>query len=146
MTCSLIAAHASTYDVLPLQPGCSHEQSMSGVFSIASHCVLQYLPDVVVQEQTGCAHFSPFLSAISLSPGFGSVAHDLKGHFKHCTKRYLFKTAHISIFVAAEARKLDFKTARLKKSSTDSQQRLSEMKQFPGQCSAIVLFGTWFDA
>jgi hypothetical protein len=30
---------------------------MSGVFSIASHWVLQYLPDVTVQEQTGCAHF-----------------------------------------------------------------------------------------
>jgi hypothetical protein len=30
---------------------------MSGVFSIASHWVLQYLPDVVIHEQTGCAHF-----------------------------------------------------------------------------------------
>ena len=38
---------------------------MSGVFSIASHWVLQYLPDVVVQEQTGCAHFSPLAVVIS---------------------------------------------------------------------------------
>jgi hypothetical protein len=30
---------------------------MSGVFAIASHSVLQYFPDVTVQEQTGCAHF-----------------------------------------------------------------------------------------
>jgi hypothetical protein len=25
---------------------------------MASHWVLQYLPEVVVQEQTGCAHFT----------------------------------------------------------------------------------------
>jgi hypothetical protein len=48
-----------------LQPVCPHEQSMSGVFSIASHRVLQYLPDVVTHEQTGCAHFSAFVVAIS---------------------------------------------------------------------------------
>ena len=54
------------YDVLPLQTACPHEQSMSGVFSIASHWVLQYLPDVVVQEQIGCAHFSAF--ALTLLP------------------------------------------------------------------------------
>jgi hypothetical protein len=30
------------YSILPLQPGCPHLQSMSGVFSIASHCALQY--------------------------------------------------------------------------------------------------------
>jgi hypothetical protein len=48
-----------------LQPVCPHEQSMSGVFSIASHWVLQYLPDVVTHEQTGCAHFSAFAVAIS---------------------------------------------------------------------------------
>jgi hypothetical protein len=39
---------------------------MSGVFSMASHWVLQYLPDVVTHEQTGCAHFSPFAVVISL--------------------------------------------------------------------------------
>jgi hypothetical protein len=36
---------------------------MSGIFSIASHWVLQYLPEVVVQEQTGCAHFTAVLLA-----------------------------------------------------------------------------------
>jgi hypothetical protein len=41
-------------------------QSMSGVFSMASHWVLQYLPDVVTHEQMGCAHFSPFAVVISL--------------------------------------------------------------------------------
>ena len=48
-----------------MQPVCPHEQSMSGVFSIASHWVLQYLPDVVTHEQTGCAHFSAFVVAMS---------------------------------------------------------------------------------
>jgi hypothetical protein len=38
---------------------------MSGVFSIASHWVLQYLPDVVTHEQIGCAHFAAFAVAIS---------------------------------------------------------------------------------
>jgi hypothetical protein len=38
---------------------------MSGVFSIASHCVLQYFPTLIWQEQFGCAHF--LLSAIALS-------------------------------------------------------------------------------
>jgi hypothetical protein len=56
MHCRFIADQ----DVLPLQTACPHEQSISGVFSIASHWVLQYLPDVVVQEQIGCAHFSAF--------------------------------------------------------------------------------------
>jgi len=40
---------------------------MSGVFSIASHCVLQYLlllDAVMVQVQTGCAHFSALSVAI----------------------------------------------------------------------------------
>jgi hypothetical protein len=45
-----------------VHPACPHLQAISGVFSIASHCVLQYLPDVTVHEQTGCAHF--LLSAI----------------------------------------------------------------------------------
>jgi hypothetical protein len=41
--------------------GWPHEQLMSGIFSIASHWVLQYLPEVVVQEQIGCAHFTAVL-------------------------------------------------------------------------------------
>ena len=59
------AERVSHLDVLPLQPVCPHEQSMSGVFSIASHWVLQYFPDVVTHEQMGCAHFSAFAVAIS---------------------------------------------------------------------------------
>jgi hypothetical protein len=30
---------------------------MSGAFFTASHWVLQYLSEVVMHEQTGCAHF-----------------------------------------------------------------------------------------
>jgi len=41
--------------------GWPQEQLMSGIFSMASHWVLQYLPEVVVQEQTGCAHFTAVL-------------------------------------------------------------------------------------
>ena len=47
-------------DVLPLHTECAHVQSISGVFSMASHWVLQYFPEVVRHEQTGCAHFSAF--------------------------------------------------------------------------------------
>src|SRR5271157_3892929 len=44
---------------------------MSGVFFNASHATLQYLPDVVMHEQMGCAHFPPFAVVISflLAPG-----------------------------------------------------------------------------
>jgi|GEM_PF-3202037 hypothetical protein len=41
---------------------------MSGVLSMASHWVLQYLPDVGTHEQTGCAHFSAFAVVISFLP------------------------------------------------------------------------------
>jgi hypothetical protein len=51
--------------LLPWHPMWPHEQSMSGGFSIASHSVLQYLPDVVRHAQTGWAHFSAFAEAIS---------------------------------------------------------------------------------
>jgi hypothetical protein len=44
-------------EVLPVQMAWPQVQSMSGIFSIASHWALQYLPEVVMQEQTGCAHF-----------------------------------------------------------------------------------------
>ena len=53
---------AACETVCPLQPACGHLQLMSGVFSIASHSVLQYFPEVTLQEQTGWAHF--LLSAI----------------------------------------------------------------------------------
>jgi len=40
---------------------------MSGVFSIASHCGLQYFPDlVVVQVHGGCAHFLLSSAAIGV--------------------------------------------------------------------------------
>ena len=56
--------------VEPWQPACAHAQSMSGVFSMASHCGLQYLlllDDAIVHVQTGCAHFSVFSVAIVFS-------------------------------------------------------------------------------
>jgi hypothetical protein len=55
---------------------------MSGVFSIASHCVLQYLPEVVMQEQTGCAHFLAVSLVISISPVFGSGSGDPKRYVR----------------------------------------------------------------
>jgi hypothetical protein len=54
--CVLPGGNFDYSDVLPLQQSCPHAQSMSGVFSIAAHSVLQYLPDVITHEQTGCAH------------------------------------------------------------------------------------------
>jgi hypothetical protein len=53
---------------LPLQVGCPHLQSMSGIFSIDSHCTPQYFPAIAVHEQFGCAHFLVFSIAIFLSP------------------------------------------------------------------------------
>jgi hypothetical protein len=47
---------------------------MSGVFSITSHWALQYLPDVVVHEQKGCAPLSPLAVAISTLRIFESAA------------------------------------------------------------------------
>jgi hypothetical protein len=46
---------------------------MSGVCSMASHCGLQYLlllVDVMVQVQTGCAHFSALPVAIIFLPAW----------------------------------------------------------------------------
>jgi hypothetical protein len=54
------------WEVLPSQPRCPQEQSISGFFTIASHCKLQYLPEAVRHEQTGCAHFSAFTVVISI--------------------------------------------------------------------------------
>ncbi len=47
-----------------MQPLWRQRQSTSGVFSMAAHSVLQYLPVVVMHEQIGCAHFSAFVIAI----------------------------------------------------------------------------------
>jgi len=56
------------YDVLPLHPGWAHRQSTSGVFSMAELSVLQYLPDVVMHEQIGCAHFFASTGVIFVPP------------------------------------------------------------------------------
>jgi hypothetical protein len=53
--------------VSPLQSACSQWQAMSGVVSIASHSTLQYLPDVVMHEQMGWAHFSALVKGIAVS-------------------------------------------------------------------------------
>jgi hypothetical protein len=41
-----------------------HVHAMSGVFSMASHCTLQYLPVAAAQEHSGCAHFFAFSLAM----------------------------------------------------------------------------------
>src|ERR1700732_4316670 len=51
-----------------LAPVCGHAQAISGVFSVASHSALQYLPDVVTHEQSGCEHFTAFSEPISFLP------------------------------------------------------------------------------
>src|ERR1700731_3676253 len=38
---------------------------MSGVFSMASHSTLQYLPELAGHEQTGCAHFCAITALIA---------------------------------------------------------------------------------
>jgi len=38
---------------------------MSGIFSIASHSTLQYLPELAGHEQTGCAHFGTIAALIA---------------------------------------------------------------------------------
>ena len=81
---------------------------------MASHWVLQYLLDVVLHEQMGRAHFSPFAAAIYLSPGFGSVVDDLKQHPNHWTKAFLSNKRHIVIVLSAGGRKTDFKLRALK--------------------------------
>jgi hypothetical protein len=37
---------------------------MSGALSMASHATLQYLPVVIMQLQTACAHFWAFVASI----------------------------------------------------------------------------------
>jgi hypothetical protein len=92
------AERISYSDVLPLQPACPHEQSMSGVFSIASHWVLQYLPDVVTHEQTGCTLLG-FRSRHFFSPSLGSKAIDSRRYLRQWEKALPCKKEHISIWV-----------------------------------------------
>jgi hypothetical protein len=51
---------------LPLQIEWLQEQSMSGVFCMVSQTALQYLPEVIVHEHTGCAHFADLAFSIVL--------------------------------------------------------------------------------
>ena len=69
---------------------------MSGVFSIASHWVLQYLPDVVMQEQIGCAHFSGFAVDIFFPPTFGPTVYDPVPYFRMLEILFLSDKEHIS--------------------------------------------------
>jgi len=68
---------------------------MSGVFSMASHWVLQYLPELVMHEQTGCAHFL----SVSLLISFLLVSdHDRviqDGMLGHWPKAFLYQKEHI---------------------------------------------------
>ena len=45
-------------------------QFTSGIFSIASHSVLQYFPSVTWQVQIGCAHFLAAIVFFSLVERF----------------------------------------------------------------------------
>jgi hypothetical protein len=72
---------------------------MSGVFSIASHSALQYLPDVVTQEQIGCAHFSAFSGAISFLPTSDQEIIIHVEILSHWGEGYLYKKKHLAILV-----------------------------------------------
>jgi hypothetical protein len=43
--------------VLPLQPACSHDVSMSGLFSIGAHSLLQYFAHVAGANKRGVRTF-----------------------------------------------------------------------------------------
>jgi len=79
---------------------------MSGVFAVASHSVLQYLPDVVTHEQTGCAHFSVFVGAISFLPTLDQewMIQTQNGSLR--CKLFLYRKEHIamSLFFATRRR------------------------------------------
>ena len=81
-----------------MQPVCAQVQSMSGVFSIASHCVLQYLPEVVMHEQTGCAHFTAFSGAILFSwyeSRVRSIVNGSSCNSSHRAEPILYRNEHI---------------------------------------------------
>jgi len=67
---------------------------MSGVFSIASHWALQYLPDDVMHEQTGCAHFLTVSLVIIVSPSFGSDRATQDGMVKQRQEALLYRSGH----------------------------------------------------
>jgi hypothetical protein len=76
---------------------------MSGIFSMASHWALQYLPDVVTHEQTGCAHFSAFGLDIffPLTPDQQQVIQE--PHGKHLGKAILSTNGQVALFVSRGA-------------------------------------------
>jgi len=76
---------------------------MSGVFSMASHAALQYLPEVVGHEQMGCAHFSSFVGVIIISPNRGTGADDPGGNINRAGESVLCRTKHTTILVARPA-------------------------------------------
>lgn len=72
---------------------------MSGVFSMAAHWVLQYLPDVITHEQIGCAHFWPFAVAISFILSAVSISFLLAAGQRWLIQRNILNTwgqAHLS--------------------------------------------------
>jgi hypothetical protein len=71
---------------------------MSGVFSIVSQVVLQYLPVVVSQVQMGCAHFSVFAGVISLLLTWDQDVDDASSDTSHREKIFLYtKETHREI-------------------------------------------------
>jgi hypothetical protein len=50
--------------VLPLQPVCSHDVSMSGLFSIGAHSLQQYFAHVAGANKRGVRIFSAIISLL----------------------------------------------------------------------------------
>jgi hypothetical protein len=78
---------------------------MSGVFSMASHWVLQYLPDFVIHEQTGCAHFSAFAVAISFLLASDRQKIIQGSMLRHSEKAFLSGKEHFSILIPKQHRR-----------------------------------------
>jgi hypothetical protein len=113
----------SDYEVLPLQPACPHEQSMSGVSSIAAHSVLQYLPEDVSHEQTGCAHFSSFVDSIN-SPDMQRIADHSQDNHRRRKQWRLYYIEHLSV------RQFSYKTSRVSNIETMSLARVEYLNCF----------------
>jgi hypothetical protein len=70
---------------------------------MASHAALQYLPDVVGHEQTGCAHFSSFTGVIIIPSNRGTGADDPGGNIRRTGESVLCRTKDTTILVAKPA-------------------------------------------
>jgi hypothetical protein len=120
-----------------LQPVCPQVQSMSGVFSIASHCVLQYLPEVVRHEQTGCAHFTAFSGAILFSY-CGSRLSDVGCNGSHRAEPILYRNEHIprltASFLSQPSRRIPATTEKSCHSPLDSAPPLVYLMQLFCRC------------